>query len=156
REAWREMPRVTLVTRGVQAVGAANGAVSVAQAPLWGFGRTIAREHSAFWGGLIDLDPAATAEASADHLTAGLLARDGEDQVAWRSGVRHVARLVRRSAAPAALPLRWRSDGTYLITGGLGGLGLLVARWMVEQGARRLILLARTRVPPRARWGEVD
>ena len=44
-------------------------------------------------------------------------------------------------------PLRWRPDGSYLITGGLGDLGLLVARWMVEQGARRLILLGRTKLP---------
>ena len=36
-----------------------------------------------------------------------------------------------------------RSDGTYLITGGLGGLGLLVAQWMVQQGARHLVLLGR-------------
>ena len=36
-----------------------------------------------------------------------------------------------------------RADATYLITGGLGGLGLQFARWMVERGARHLVLLAR-------------
>jgi acyl transferase domain-containing protein/acyl carrier protein len=36
-----------------------------------------------------------------------------------------------------------RPDVTYLITGGLGGLGLTVAKWLVEQGARHLILLGR-------------
>ena len=36
-----------------------------------------------------------------------------------------------------------RSDGSYLITGGLGGLGLLTASWMVEHGARHLLLLGR-------------
>ena len=41
--------------------------------------------------------------------------------------------------APAML----RSDGTYLITGGLGSLGLLVAQWMVQQGARHLVLVGR-------------
>ena len=44
-------------------------------------------------------------------------------------------------------PLSWRPDGSYLITGGLGDLGPPVARWMVEQGARRLILLGRTKLP---------
>ena len=33
---------------------------------------------------------------------------------------------------------------TYLITGGLGGLGFSVARWMVQQGARHLVLLGRS------------
>ena len=37
-----------------------------------------------------------------------------------------------------------RSDSSYLITGGLGGLGLLVAKWMVEQGVRHLVLTGRS------------
>jgi myxalamid-type polyketide synthase MxaB len=38
-----------------------------------------------------------------------------------------------------------RGDGTYLITGGLGGLGLLTAHWLAEQGARYLVLMGRSR-----------
>jgi NAD(P)-dependent dehydrogenase (short-subunit alcohol dehydrogenase family) len=44
-----------------------------------------------------------------------------------------------------------RSDGSYLITGGLGGLGLLIAGWMVEHGARHLVLLGRHAPTPAAR-----
>jgi acyl transferase domain-containing protein/acyl carrier protein len=36
-----------------------------------------------------------------------------------------------------------RPDGTYLITGGLGGLGLEVATWLTRSGARHLVLLGR-------------
>jgi NAD(P)-dependent dehydrogenase (short-subunit alcohol dehydrogenase family)/acyl carrier protein len=36
-----------------------------------------------------------------------------------------------------------RAEGTYLITGGLGGLGLSLAQWLVEQGARHLVLVGR-------------
>ena len=36
-----------------------------------------------------------------------------------------------------------RPDGTYWITGGLSGLGLLTAEWLVEQGARHLVLMGR-------------
>jgi NADPH:quinone reductase-like Zn-dependent oxidoreductase/acyl carrier protein len=43
----------------------------------------------------------------------------------------------------AAEPMTFRADATYLITGGLGGFGLAVARWMVEQGARHLALMGR-------------
>jgi acyl transferase domain-containing protein/aryl carrier-like protein len=49
--------------------------------------------------------------------------------------------------APAAQEgqvLPFRSDGTYLITGGLGGFGLAIAQWMVERGARRLVLMGRS------------
>lgn len=37
-----------------------------------------------------------------------------------------------------------RPNGTYLITGGLGALGLCVARWLAEQGAGHLVLLGRS------------
>ena len=43
------------------------------------------------------------------------------------------------------MPLGFSEDGTYLITGGLGGLGLLVARWMIEKGAKNLVLMARSK-----------
>ncbi|NET69000.1 MAG: SDR family NAD(P)-dependent oxidoreductase, partial [Moorea sp. SIO1G6] len=42
------------------------------------------------------------------------------------------------------MPLNFPEDGTYLITGGLGGLGLLVAGWMVEKGAKHLVLVGRS------------
>ncbi|NVI97088.1 SDR family NAD(P)-dependent oxidoreductase [Myxococcus sp. AM009] len=48
-----------------------------------------------------------------------------------------------RVVVPATGARRLRADGTYLVTGGLGGLGFAVAKWMVEQGARHLVLLGR-------------
>jgi phthiocerol/phenolphthiocerol synthesis type-I polyketide synthase C len=66
---------------------------------------------------------------------------------------RHVGKLVvslaseaNEAAAPragAAGETQIRSDATYLITGGLGGIGLQVAAYLVEQGARHLALLGR-------------
>jgi amino acid adenylation domain-containing protein len=47
--------------------------------------------------------------------------------------------------AGASLPIL--SDATYLITGGTGGLGLETARWLVDNGARSLVLVARSRTP---------
>ena len=40
-------------------------------------------------------------------------------------------------------PVAFRADGTYLITGGMGGFGLAVARWMASRGAGNLVLLGR-------------
>jgi len=59
---------------------------------------------------------------------------------------RHVGKIVlraRQQDARESGPLRFRGDATYLITGGLGGLGLLVARWLVQRGARHIALLSR-------------
>jgi acyl transferase domain-containing protein/acyl carrier protein len=151
-------PCLWIVTRGAQAAGDELLPVDMAQAPLWGMGRVIAQEHAAMWGGLLDLEPVAIAlDETSARLWQQISASDGEDQIAFRHGRRFVGRLVRRpdSTLPQR-PLALRADGAYLITGGLGDLGLVVARWMVERGARRLILLGRTQLPPRASWGAVD
>ncbi len=153
----QDLPRMWLVTRGAQAVSEEPSEMSIAQAPLWGLGRVIAQEHPTLWGGLVDLEPGRiSAETAADQLLQQIVANDDENQVAFRRGERQVARLVRRHrvVTPAA-PLRLRADGTYLVTGGLGSLGLEIARWMVRQGARRLILMGRTRLPPRRSWRTV-
>ena len=54
---------------------------------------------------------------------------------------RHIGKIVLTQASASIGPIR--ADGTYLITGGLGALGLRVARWLVEQGARHLVLVGR-------------
>ncbi|HEY2157934.1 MAG TPA: amino acid adenylation domain-containing protein [Isosphaeraceae bacterium] len=80
-----------------------------------------------------------------------------EDQLALRDGCRYVPRLVRRAMPATARPLpSFRPEATYLVTGGLGDLGLRVASWMVEHGARRLILLGRRGLPDRDRWDELE
>lgn len=152
RRAFRDPPRLVLVTRGAQAVG--RGPVSAAQAPLWGLARTIALEHPELECTLIDL-AAEPLPDEAEQLVRELVAGDGEDQIALRAEGRFVARLVQGSfdapvapapapgAAGGAAPARIAADGTYLITGGLGGLGLVLARWMVAQGARHLVLVGR-------------
>ncbi|NIN99982.1 MAG: KR domain-containing protein, partial [Anaerolineae bacterium] len=143
-----------LVTRGAQPAGDDLSLLSPAQAPLWGLGRTVAQEEPAIWGGLIDLFPAGSAEQSAEQLLGEILQPDGENQIAFRNGLRFVARLDRwPKQLEVAPPPQWRKDAAYLITGGLGGLGLELARWLVDKGARRLILMGRTALPPRVEWG---
>ncbi len=134
--------RAWLVTRGATTAGGGVGEGGPWQAPLWGAGRTFALEQPARWGGLVDLAPDATTEADVDALLATLDAGDGEDQTAWRDGSRLAARLA-RACPPTVEPVCFRHDATYLITGGFGGLGLRVARWMAERGARHLALLGR-------------
>ena len=140
--------RVWIVTRGAQP--AAPGSVAVAQAPLWGLGRVVALEHPDLWGGLVDLDPARPDDEIA-ALLPELLAPDREDQLAFRGGRRFAARLRRARALPVRLPA-WHADGSYLVTGGLGALGLTIARWMAAQGARHLVLLGRSGIPARGLW----
>ena len=153
-----DLPRLWLITRGAQPAGEETLPLNTAQSPLWGLGRVVAQEHPIFWGGLMDLEPRPSVPDDAAHqLWNEISAPDGEDQIAFRQGRRYAGRLIRKPrCATQPAPLSWRADGAYLITGGLGELGLSVARWMVEQGAPRLILMGRTKLPPRARWNSAE
>ncbi|HET7500125.1 MAG TPA: alpha/beta fold hydrolase [Kofleriaceae bacterium] len=149
-------PALWLITRGAQPVprpSQPDGSPEVgpidpaglAQAPLWGLGRTVQSEHPELTCRLVDLDPGGEPGPDLDALVARLLAPDREDQLALRGGEWFAARLVRAPAGPAPAPgtPALRPDRGYLITGGLGGLGLAVARWMVASGARHLALVGR-------------
>jgi natural product biosynthesis luciferase-like monooxygenase protein len=141
-----DAPSVWLVARGSQQVGTVPAPVSVAQAPLWGLGRVIQLEHPELRCTSLDLS-GEDVEGEARLLFDELWYERGEDQVAFREGLRYAPRLTRLApespdaAAPA--PNLFRPDGTYLVTGGLGELGLLVAEWMVERGAKHLVLMGR-------------
>ncbi|AKT38862.1 hybrid non-ribosomal peptide synthetase/type I polyketide synthase [Chondromyces crocatus] len=142
--------RLWLVTRGAQTVGTNPAPVSPTQAALWGFGRVLASEHPEFQSGLIDLDPESSAD-EASHLAAALLASTDEDQIALRGGRAHHARL---RPQPDTLPVSGRrpvlGGGVHLITGGLGGLGLLLGRWLAHAGAETIVLMSRSTPGPEA------
>jgi myxalamid-type polyketide synthase MxaE and MxaD len=144
-------PRLWLVTRGAQPVGPGPADAPLAAA-LWGLGRVLGEEHPEMWGGLVDLDPAGSAEEGAGNLLAELGRADDEAEVAYRRGRRQAPRLVRWRTGAASVAPGLRPDASYLITGGGGALGLRVARWMARRGARHLVLLSRTPLPPRAEW----
>ncbi len=147
-----QRPRLWLVTRGTQPV-AGHAVSNPLDAALWGMGRVLGHgEHIDIWGGMIDLPQVADA-ADGALIATEVLHGDGEDQIAWRDGQRHVLRL-HECPAQVALPSApvFRADASYLLTGGLGALGLVVAKWMVERGARHLVLVGRGGLPPREHW----
>jgi epothilone polyketide synthase D len=133
-------PRLWIVTRGACAVS--DGASVVpCQSALWGLGRIVAQEHATAWGGLVDLDPLG-ARAEVDALVAELLSPDGEDQLAFRGEVRHAARLVAATLPETTARPSLAPEGTYLVTGGLDGPVLHAALWLVQRGARHLLLMS--------------
>ncbi|MBM4093252.1 MAG: SDR family NAD(P)-dependent oxidoreductase [Planctomycetes bacterium] len=132
-----------LVTRGAQAVARTDG-LQPAQTSIWGLGRTVAQEYPELRCSLIDLEPAARDELVGD-LAEELLGDRREREIAFRGRSRHVSQLVRHEVdRPLRAPVI--AEGTYLITGGTGALGLHVAGWLVDQGARHLLLVSRNGV----------
>ncbi|MCF2144947.1 type I polyketide synthase [Desmonostoc muscorum LEGE 12446] len=138
-----QLPRLWLVTQGAQPIKSDGNSLAVAQSPVLGLGRVVSIEHPQFWGGLIDLAPE-NSPAAVTALLEEIWQPDGEPQVAFREGQRYVSRLIRsekRQAPTQEQGFRVSADATYLITDGCSSLSLKLAEWIVEQGARHLVLL---------------
>ncbi|MDB4987694.1 MAG: pks13, partial [Myxococcaceae bacterium] len=136
--------RLWIVTRGAQTTAADEGVVNLAQVPLAGIAKALAFERPELRCVLVDLDATATDAACASSLAHELFEDDTENQVALRGGLRQIPRLVGYEAPRLATPARLYGNREYLVTGGLGALGLLAAEWMVARGARHLTLIGRS------------
>jgi acyl transferase domain-containing protein/acyl carrier protein len=147
---------IWVVTRGAQRVTDAD-TVSPDQSCLWGFGRAASLELPQVWGGLADLADG-TADEWSRFINRITTPRDSairEDQIALRDQAVYVPRLVRRVGQPSAAPLELRDDATYLVTGGLGSIGLEIAGYLAAQGAKHLVLTSR-RAPSDATQQRID
>ncbi|PYI31855.1 6-methylsalicylic acid synthase [Aspergillus indologenus CBS 114.80] len=137
--------------------GEGETATALAHAPLVGLSRVIASEHPDQFGGLIDTEVPTFPLTTMRYI-------QGADIIRIRDGVARTMRLRslprhrliqqqdQQQQQPQLLP---RPDGTYLITGGLGALGLEVADFLVTQGARRVILISRRGLPARRLWSKM-
>ncbi|MFF7636244.1 SDR family NAD(P)-dependent oxidoreductase [Kitasatospora sp. NPDC008050] len=88
-----------------------------------------------------------------DQLLADLAAPPGERTLALRGRHRWAPTYV-TGAPPSRGESPVRTGGVYLITGGLGKIGLLMARALADRAKVRLVLLGRTGLPPRESWAD--
>ncbi|WPB81668.1 type I polyketide synthase [Archangium violaceum] len=141
RATWAQWPVLWLATRGAVATAPADAVEGLAQVPIWGLGRVAALEHPELGCRLVDLDASEDASARLFQL---IVQPPEENMMALRGGRLLGARLARPGKTSSrATPVRILADGTYLITGGMGALGLATAEWLVRSGARHLVLTGR-------------
>ncbi|HVQ53382.1 MAG TPA: type I polyketide synthase, partial [Mycobacterium sp.] len=108
---------------------------------LKGLVRVLAFEHPDLRATLVDLD---TADDTLAPLITELGSTGNDDVIAWRGQHRYAERLSRAVLGAGEQDHVVRRDGAYIVTGGLGGLGLVVARWLVDSGAARVVLNGRS------------
>ncbi|QNE84165.1 amino acid adenylation domain-containing protein [Streptomyces rutgersensis] len=149
-----------VVTRGAQPVTPGE-TVEPLGAPVWGVTRVLRhQELTGHRGKLIDLDPAHDPGGAGARAEAEALLRefrtDDEEEIGLRGARRATSRLRPADGLTHPLPLRLRADGSYLVTGAFGALGRLLCRTLVRRGARHLVLMGRTPLPPRREWRRTD
>ena len=141
------VPALTFTVRGLGEVPA--GTMLPGQAPLWGLAKVIALEHPELHCRRLDLGDVQGPEAALGLYR--FLHEFDEPEVSLRHGLFFAPRLTRYRPERESAPLTLSPDGAYLVSGAFGGLGLLLAEWLVRHGARRLLLLGRTKPDGQAR-----
>lgn len=130
------------------------------RAPVHAALRVLAQERRNILASSVDLTLATPLEAeeiaaTADLLLAETARREPGEVVAYRRGQRRIAGFDPLPLpAPASGAAVLRERGVYLLVGGLGRVGLTLARFLAERVRARLILTGRGALPPREGWRE--
>ncbi|MCC7416397.1 MAG: SDR family NAD(P)-dependent oxidoreductase [Acidobacteria bacterium] len=149
--------RIGVVTCGAQEV-TGDEPLSPGAAVALGLCRVIPQECPGITCKSIDLgEPQARLHRggarTAGWLVSELLAEDGDRMIAYRGDHRWVLRFAPLPLPPAAgRPPLLTPGGVYLITGGLGDIGLNMAEYLARTCGARLVLTGRSPLPAREQW----
>jgi hybrid polyketide synthase/nonribosomal peptide synthetase FtdB len=145
--------KLWVLTRNGQVVSDNDaGNLNMISASLSGISRVLAQhELCDNWGGHIDL----AGDDIVDHLLSELSLKS-EEEVSYRQQQRYVSRLLPPTELKPPFPVRLQANACYLVAGGFGAIGRLVCRWLINKGARRLLLITRTAFPNRDSWKLID
>lgn len=132
-------PRLWFLTRGAKAVFSTEK-TSFIQTPLWGMRKVLEVEKPLFKTTCLDLEP--DKDDYYFNLIKIILLSPPETEIALRNGRIYIPYLKPYTENTQKIVLE--ANSTYLITGGLGGLGLWTAKNLVSGGAKHLILVGRS------------
>jgi acyl transferase domain-containing protein/thioesterase domain-containing protein/NADPH-dependent curcumin reductase CurA len=152
---WAHRVDLNVVSTGLHLVGGETTCQPV-KATLLGPCQVIPHEFTNLTCRSVDIPVTAAASWQRERLVGQLAAELRGDPQERVVAYRHSDRLARRCEPtrlqPAGGNVPLRRGGVYLITGGLGGLGLEVAEYLARTTAANLVLIGRTRLPARGDW----
>lgn len=149
--------QVAVVSNRLQSV-IGEPLLSIERSPLIGPVKTIPLEYPNIRCRSIDFDKSEEEEILIGQLVMEMRVNSLDNIIAFRNGIRWVPGVEPLpmqgfgEEAPSPFSRRLKQGGVYLVTGGLGGMGLELAEYLAEQVKARLILTARSPFPPREQW----
>lgn len=138
-----------LVARNVYAVTGDEQVIYPAGASFFGLGKVIQEEHPNLHCRMLDIDDEVTAETLWAEVNLPLV----QGLRAYRNGRRYTQEFARCPVVERPeRELTLKAEGVYLITGGTGGIGLEMGKYLASQAPVKLALLNRSALPPREEW----
>ena len=151
KHKWSQSLPIAIVTNNMQPV-TPDEIVYPERATVLGAVKVIPLEYPKFICRSLDFDRSALEESdrAAGQLLAELTASD--PICAYRQGERWLQTFAPVTLEAVAKPPCIKEGGAYLITGGLGGIGLVLARYLATTAKAKLLLTGRSPLPPRQEW----
>jgi NAD(P)-dependent dehydrogenase (short-subunit alcohol dehydrogenase family)/acyl carrier protein len=147
----REHIDIVLVSDYVHEVTGRETFIHPANAALAGLGKVVNMENFNLKCRTLDIDQQTGTDRIITEINAGDTGTDYK--VAFRCGQRYVEELIPIDITHTRdNPVTIKPDGVYIITGGTGGLGLQIARYLAGQNKVNLALINRSPMPRRGEW----
>lgn len=137
--------KIKIVTSDVSGIEKGQQ-INLSQSLIWGFSKTLSVEIPQIFGGIVDIDTDGL-KSGDDGLILELTAGDTQE-ICLRKGQRYISRLMKnteyiKNGHKKEEKLEIKEEGSYLITGGSGAIGLVYAEYLADQGAKNIVLLCR-------------
>ncbi|VAW80208.1 Polyketide synthase modules and related proteins [hydrothermal vent metagenome] len=164
-------PKIWIITQNAVATGIDDKNLSLHQTPVTGFAKAIAFEHQDLFGGTIDINTVSgdfdsDANSTRDKTTVTIIKCDNtntntDSTINTKALYQHIEqsppgfyalrdnkllsqRLIRNSIVQTGPQQTINKDSVYVISGGLGQLGLTITEWLVAKGAKFIALISRS------------
>ncbi|WP_068773805.1 type I polyketide synthase [Paenibacillus sp. FJAT-26967] len=151
RASLREPLECLVVTSCAYEMSGAEQTLNPGNASLIGLAKVVEQETGSISCRCIDLDE----QTPVSVLLKELSAVKAEPVVGYRSGIRYRQQFQALDLGAAEEdPIPIRASGVYIITGGTGGIGLEIGRYLAAQSQVQLCLINRSEMPDRQQWNQ--
>jgi acyl transferase domain-containing protein/SAM-dependent methyltransferase len=154
------MAKLRMFSLTAQAQSArSDGTCSVAASATLAMAKTLGQEIPSLRVTTVDVAKDDQTATSADRLAGRLMdelqASEFSPSVAYIDGKRHRLSYTAKPLEPVDPSPLFKTNGVYVITGGLGNIGLTIARMLAEKYQAKLVLISRNGALPKANWKEM-
>jgi len=141
--------QLSFISSHIQSISSSDP-IAYEKSAVLGLLKTIPQELA--WLNCCHIDlPFSEVETNGAYILQEMQVSSKEREVAYRNGQRLVPRLekVDWTKKPKS-PVSFKQGGTYLISGGLGGIGIEIARYLLKHYQARLLLVGKTPLPDKS------
>lgn len=142
---------IILISDYVYCVTGKEKKINIFNTPLFALAQTADREYKHITCRCIDMDEKTTIKT----ILSGLFSKSAFPHIAYRKSVSYIKRFENIPRHKVVKTMLLKNEGCYIITGGLGGIGLEIAKHMAQQEKVNLVLINRTRLPGRDQWDKI-